>query len=197
MAANDRKGQVRCERVERSYRPSILIWRTTATVLWTGRTAQRRAFPVYFVPIDSSSLECAASWRRFPARPAALAVDIERLKILTAAGKRVSALRFRSMGRKSDARTWSPEDGRRPVRPRSRGGFQHRTDAERFLKEFQERLTKFGLDVHPDKTRLIAFGREARRNRKRVGRETGIPQTSSQGGELTARRVANSVPRPF
>src|SRR5260370_31855973 len=34
-------------------------------------------------------------------------------------------------------------------------GFQHRTDAERFLKEFRERLAKFGLEVHPDKTRLI------------------------------------------
>ena len=48
-------------------------------------------------------------------------------------------------------------------------GFQHRTDAERFLKEFQERLAKFGLEVHPDKTRLIAFGREAWRTRKRAG----------------------------
>ena len=48
-------------------------------------------------------------------------------------------------------------------------GFQHRADAERFLKEFQERLGKFGLEVHPDKTRLIAFGREAWRNRKRAG----------------------------
>jgi RNA-directed DNA polymerase len=49
-------------------------------------------------------------------------------------------------------------------------GFQHRADAERFLKEFQERLAKFELEVHPDKTRLIAFGREAWRNRKREGR---------------------------
>jgi RNA-directed DNA polymerase len=48
-------------------------------------------------------------------------------------------------------------------------GFQHRADAERFLKEFQERLAKFELEVHPDKTRLIAFGREAWRNRKRAG----------------------------
>jgi group II intron reverse transcriptase/maturase len=48
-------------------------------------------------------------------------------------------------------------------------GFQHRAEAERFLKEFQERLAKFGLEVHPDKTRLIAFGREAWRNRKRAG----------------------------
>jgi group II intron reverse transcriptase/maturase len=48
-------------------------------------------------------------------------------------------------------------------------GFQHRADAERFLKEFQARLAKFELEVHPDKTRLIAFGREAWRNRKRAG----------------------------
>src|ERR1035441_6580078 len=36
-------------------------------------------------------------------------------------------------------------------------GFQHRTEAERFLKEFRERLAKFGLELHPDKTRLIEF----------------------------------------
>jgi hypothetical protein len=30
-------------------------------------------------------------------------------------------------------------------------GFQHPTDAERFLREFRERLAKFGLELHPDK----------------------------------------------
>jgi hypothetical protein len=49
-------------------------------------------------------------------------------------------------------------------------GFQHRTDAERFLKEFRERLAKFGLELHPDKTRLIEFGRFAARDRKAAGR---------------------------
>jgi retron-type reverse transcriptase len=34
-------------------------------------------------------------------------------------------------------------------------GFQHRTDAERFLREFRDRLAKFGLELHVDKTRLI------------------------------------------
>ena len=43
-------------------------------------------------------------------------------------------------------------------------GFEHRTDAERFLKEFQERLAKFGLEIHPEKTRLIEFGRFAQAN---------------------------------
>ena len=38
-------------------------------------------------------------------------------------------------------------------------GFQHRADAERFLRDIQERLAKFGLEIHPEKTRLIEFGR--------------------------------------
>jgi RNA-directed DNA polymerase len=50
-------------------------------------------------------------------------------------------------------------------------GFEHRAEAERFLKEFQERLAKFGLELHPDKTRLIEFGRFARANRQRGARE--------------------------
>ena len=40
-------------------------------------------------------------------------------------------------------------------------GFEHRGEAERFLEEFQERLAKFGLEIHPEKTRLIEFGRFA------------------------------------
>src|SRR5712691_1809583 len=40
-------------------------------------------------------------------------------------------------------------------------GFQHRADAERFLSEFRDRLVRFGLELHPDKTRLIEFGRFA------------------------------------
>src|SRR4051794_6578391 len=54
-------------------------------------------------------------------------------------------------------------------------GFQHRTDAERFLREFQDRLAKFGLELHADKTRLIEFGRFAVRNRKQRGE--GKPET--------------------
>ena len=54
-------------------------------------------------------------------------------------------------------------------------GFQHRTEAERFLKEFRERLAKFGLELHPDKTRLIEFGRFAARDRNLRGE--GKPET--------------------
>ncbi len=54
-------------------------------------------------------------------------------------------------------------------------GFQHRADAERFLSEFQDRLVKFGLELHSDKTRLIEFGRFAVRHRKQRGE--GKPET--------------------
>jgi group II intron reverse transcriptase/maturase len=54
-------------------------------------------------------------------------------------------------------------------------GFQHRHEAERFLKELQERMSKFGLQLHPDKTRLIEFGRFAARDRKNRGE--GKPET--------------------
>ncbi len=54
-------------------------------------------------------------------------------------------------------------------------GFQHRAEAERFLSEFRDRLAKFGLELHPDKTRLIEFGRYAARNRKQRGE--GKPET--------------------
>jgi group II intron reverse transcriptase/maturase len=40
-------------------------------------------------------------------------------------------------------------------------GFQHRQEADRFLAELRERFAKFGLELHPDKTRLIPFGRFA------------------------------------
>jgi group II intron reverse transcriptase/maturase len=48
-------------------------------------------------------------------------------------------------------------------------GFQHRQDAERFLREFGERLAEFGLELHPEKTRLIEFGRFAQVDRQQRG----------------------------
>jgi group II intron reverse transcriptase/maturase len=54
-------------------------------------------------------------------------------------------------------------------------GFQLRKDAERFLEQLRERLLKFGLELHPDKTRLIEFGRYAAERRKRRG--AGKPET--------------------
>src|SRR5437870_4040182 len=54
-------------------------------------------------------------------------------------------------------------------------GFQHRTEAERFLDEFKERLAKFGLEIQSEKTRLIEFGRNAESNRRNSGQ--GKPET--------------------
>src|SRR5207244_5044065 len=52
---------------------------------------------------------------------------------------------------------------------------QHRKEAEQFLNELRERLAKFGLKLHPEKTRLIEFGRFAIQNRRTRG--NGKPET--------------------
>lgn len=54
-------------------------------------------------------------------------------------------------------------------------GFQHRREAERFLADLKQRLEKFGLALHPEKTRLIEFGRFAANNRQKRGK--GKPET--------------------
>ncbi|MDR3134582.1 MAG: group II intron reverse transcriptase/maturase [Deltaproteobacteria bacterium] len=55
------------------------------------------------------------------------------------------------------------------------GCFQYKDDADRFLEELKERLAKFELSLHPDKTRLIEFGRFAAENRR--GRGQKKPET--------------------
>jgi len=54
-------------------------------------------------------------------------------------------------------------------------GFEKKEEAERFLAELCTRLEKFGLEVHPTKTRLVEFGRNAAGNRKSRG--LGKPET--------------------
>jgi len=46
-------------------------------------------------------------------------------------------------------------------------GFQHLGDAKQFLGDLRERFAKFNLELHPDKTRLIEFGRYAASDRKK------------------------------
>jgi hypothetical protein len=46
-------------------------------------------------------------------------------------------------------------------------GFEYQPDAERFLDALRERLRCFALELHPDKTRLIAFGKLANAARRR------------------------------
>ena len=50
-----------------------------------------------------------------------------------------------------------------------------RSDADRFRNSLEERLGKFRLELHPEKTRRIEFGRYAEPNRKRRGE--GKPET--------------------
>ncbi len=54
-------------------------------------------------------------------------------------------------------------------------GFQHEWEAKRFWKALRERLAAYQLELHPDKTRLLEFGRRAATNRERSGR--GKPET--------------------
>lgn len=54
-------------------------------------------------------------------------------------------------------------------------GFQYRDDAELFRRELEERLSRFNLELHPDKTRLLEFGRFAASNREERGE--GKPET--------------------
>jgi RNA-directed DNA polymerase len=54
-------------------------------------------------------------------------------------------------------------------------GFQYREEAEQFLADLQERVRKFGLELHPEKTRLLEFGRYAAERRGKRG--AGKPET--------------------
>jgi RNA-directed DNA polymerase len=54
-------------------------------------------------------------------------------------------------------------------------GFEHHGDAKRFLRDLRERFAKFGLELHPDKTRLVEFGRFAAE--RRAVRGVGKPET--------------------
>jgi RNA-directed DNA polymerase len=80
-------------------------------------------------------------------------------------------------------------------------GFEYQEDAERFLAELRERFAKFGLELHPGKTRLIEFGRHAARHR--AARGEGKPETfaflgfthicaTSKGGRFWVRRKTDS-----
>jgi RNA-directed DNA polymerase len=77
-------------------------------------------------------------------------------------------------------------------------GFEHRADAEQFLSDLRERLTKFGLELQAEKTRRIEFGRFAASNRQKRG--LGWPETfdylgfthicgNTKGGQFMVKRV--------
>src|SRR6185437_14146606 len=79
-------------------------------------------------------------------------------------------------------------------------GFEHQQDAERFLADLRDRFAQFGLELHPDKTRLIEFGKFAAERRKQRG--DGKPETfeflgfthicaKTRHGHFTLKRVTS------
>ena len=54
-------------------------------------------------------------------------------------------------------------------------GFERKEDGERLISELRERLARFGLELHSEKTRLIQFGRYAEQDRRK--RREGKPET--------------------
>jgi RNA-directed DNA polymerase len=52
-------------------------------------------------------------------------------------------------------------------------GFQYEWDAKQFLGDLRERMRKFALELHPDKTRLVRFGRTAKRSSRGQGQRAG------------------------
>ena len=76
-------------------------------------------------------------------------------------------------------------------------GFEHRDDAEQCLADLRERFARFGLTLHPDKTRLLEFGRHAAANRRarsegRTGRSRCVARTSRR---RTGGRGRSAFPR--
>jgi hypothetical protein len=76
-------------------------------------------------------------------------------------------------------------------------GFQHESDARRFLNEMRERLAKFALSLHPEKTRIIEFGRLpcALRTRMDETKDAGPLIPKSFRIEFLARRRAHPTQR--
>jgi group II intron reverse transcriptase/maturase len=72
-------------------------------------------------------------------------------------------------------------------------GFQSKTEAEAFLTALRERLARFSLQLHPEKTRIIEFGPFADRNRQ--GRGQGKPETFNFLGftHICSRKRSNGM----
>ena len=78
-------------------------------------------------------------------------------------------------------------------------GFEHEQEARQFLADLRDRFTQFGLVLHPDKTRLIEFGRHAARRRAKRGERkpdtfdflgfTHICAKSRNGGKFWIKRI--------
>ena len=84
-------------------------------------------------------------------------------------------------------------------------GFEYRDDAERLLADLRERFARFGLSLHPEKTRLIEFGRFAAANRRARGEgrrastswasRTAVPQPGRAALRFCGERCARDSRR--
>src|SRR5204862_4436936 len=72
-------------------------------------------------------------------------------------------------------------------------GFQAKSDAERFWTELRERMRKFHLELHPEKTRLLEVGPFAIENQKKRGE--GKPETFNFLGftHICAKKRSNGM----
>lgn len=72
-------------------------------------------------------------------------------------------------------------------------GFEHKSQAEKFLCELKERMNKFKLELHPEKTRVLEFGAFAIHNRKRRGQDK--PETFGFLGftHIVGRKFSNGM----
>ena len=75
-------------------------------------------------------------------------------------------------------------------------GFEHEGEARRFLADMRQRMEKFALSLHPDKTRLIEFGRYAAGHpaRRGLGKPVALANTFSRSDGSTTGHLRNHRP---
>ena len=103
---------------------------------------------------------------------------------IAAAGEHLPALRARSVGPEAASNAGHGDVIVVRYADDFVVGFQNKADAERFLAELGERFAKFGLELHPDKTRLIEFGRS--RPTTGSGADTGSRRRSTSSASRTS-----------
>ena len=158
---------------------------------WLGKFVEHRIADDGFVRLIQKWLNAGVledgQWTRMQgrARPGG--------QCFALAGQRVPALRVRPLG--PQWRTKHAHGDMIVVRYADDFvvGFQHRSDAERFQGELGERLAKFGLELHPEKTRLMEFGPFAAERRERAGRGSRRRSTSSASRTSVGRSEERTV----
>jgi len=95
------------------------------------------------------------------------------------------------MRRESHVRACEGGGVRFPSATRLVVGFEHEGDARRFWDAMRDRLKEFSLTLHPEKTRLLEFGRHAAANRERRG--LGKPESFTFLGYVSSALMLHHV----